>query len=211
MPEPMEKTSLDPKNLPGNSFSEKEKKGPGKVIQGQAITRKKSFGRRMADLLIGENVGDVKTYILEDVLVPTIKATISDIIGGGVDMLLFPGQSRSRRFGSRSNIGYTSYTPYNSLNNRNLQPTPYQNRTVPRYGVDEIILGTRGEADDVLAAMSDYMRDYGMVAVADLYEMVGHPIVFTDNNWGWTDLRSSSVRKIPEGYLLVLPRPMGLK
>lgn len=208
MAEVMEKTSLDPKNLPGNSFSEKEKKGPGKVIQGQAITRKKSFGRRMADLFIGENVGDVKTYILEDVLVPTIKATISDIIGGGVDMLLFPGQSRGRRSVSRSNI---NYTPYNSLNNRGAQPTSYQDRVAPRYGVDEIILGTRGEADDVLAAMSDYMHDYGMVAVADLYEMVGHPIVFTDNNWGWSDLRSASVRKIPEGYLLVLPRPMSLK
>lgn len=208
MPEAMEKTSLDPKNLPGNSFAEKEKKGPGKVIQGQVITRKKSFGRRMADLFIGENIGDVKTYILEDVLVPTIKATISDIISGGLDMLLFPGQSRGRRSSSRSNI---NYTPYNSLNNRGVPPTSYQNRTSPRYGVDEIILGTRGEADDVLAAMSDYMRDYGMVAVADLYEMVGHPIVFTDNNWGWTDLRSASVRKIPEGYLLVLPRPMSLK
>lgn len=207
MAEVMEKTSLDPKNLPGNSFSEKEKKGPGKVIQGQVITRKKSFGRRMADLFIGENVGDVKTYILEDVLVPTIKATISDIIGGGVDMLLFPGQSRGRR-STRSN---SSYIPYNSLNNRNAQTTSYQNRAAPRYGVDEIILGTRVEADDVLAAMSDYMHDYGMVAVADLYEMVGHPIVFTDNNWGWSDLRSASVRKIPEGYLLVLPRPMSLK
>jgi hypothetical protein len=50
--------------------------------------------------------------------------------------------------------------------------------------------------------------DYGQASISDLYELVGITANFTDNKWGWTDLRSSSVSRARDGYLLNLPRPI---
>ena len=52
-----------------------------KVVSGTATKKKKSLGRRLFDIFIDEDVGDVKTYLVYDVLVPAIKENIADMLG----------------------------------------------------------------------------------------------------------------------------------
>ena len=58
--------------------------------------------------------------------------------------------------------------------------------------------------------MADLCETYGQVTVADLYDLVGISGSFTDNNYGWTDMREASVRRVRDGYILSLPRPRQL-
>lgn len=209
----MAKSTLDMGALPSNSNTVKEtvqRPKPQKVVAA-ATAKKPGVGRKLADAFLGEEIKDVKSYILQDVVVPTIKNTIIDVVCGGVEMLLL-GRTSGRRPGTR---GYSqpsgSYVSYSGYYNNSNQASQAQ-KTMNRYGVDELIFRTHQEASDVLAAMFDYMKDYdGMISVADLYEMVGRPSAFTDNSWGWTDLGGASVRRVRDGYLLVLPRVVSLR
>lgn len=76
---------------------------------------------------------------------------------------------------------------------------------MPAY--DDILFPTRAEATDALDQMIAIIAQYDVVTVADLFESVGVTGEFTDENWGWTDLRGADVQRINEGYVLDLPRP----
>lgn len=203
-------------DFPGNSISNPEHSDERppvkKITSGRVLTKKKSFGRKLADTFIGEEVMDVKTYIIQDVLVPAIKDTISDVVTGGIDMLLF-GERRGKR--GQQGSSYTSYSSYygggGSRRAVKASSNGPQTARSSRYAIEDIILESRGEAEEVLGNMIDTIKDYGMVSVADLYDMVGIPGAFTDNAWGWFDLGNATVRRVREGYLLVFPRVQSLK
>lgn len=56
--------------------------------------------------------------------------------------------------------------------------------------------------------MQDLIDTYGMVSVADLYDLVGINGSYTDNKYGWTHLRSADVQRVRDGYLLKLPKAL---
>lgn len=205
------RSSIDIGDLPSNSIngrSEPQRPKFSKVAKGKVVTKKRGAGRMFADAFLGDDIMDVKTYLIQEVLVPTIKNTIVDVVGGGIEMLLL-GRSGGRRYVNNSRPGQ-SYVSYNSCTNNRTGNMSY-NRTTNRYGVDDIIFETRGDAEATLDAMFDAIKDYGGIAVAELYDMLDRPCVHTDYNWGWKDLGSASVRRVPNGYLLVLPKAISLK
>ena len=77
-------------------------------MHGTVKTRKKSQVRKFTDVFISEDVSNVKSYILMDVLVPTIKKAISDIVKDGIDMLLGTGGPSSRTTNA-SKVSYRNY------------------------------------------------------------------------------------------------------
>lgn len=170
-------------------------------------TKKKSEVKKFADIFVAEDVTSVKNYIINDVLIPAAKKAISDIVTNGIDMLLYgeaKGRSRDRdRNGSR--VSYTKYYERGRESERD-----YDRRTTRRsvYDYDDIILDTRGEAEEVLNRMDDLIDAYGMVSVADLYDLVGISGNYTDNKYGWTNLRNATVQRVREGYLLKLPKAL---
>ena len=148
-----------------------------------------------------EDVQDVKSYILIDVLVPMIKDAALDII-----KTLFYGEAgRGKRGSAASKVSYRSYE---KENDRRRDYGSSVTRT--GYNYDDIILDSRGEAEDVLSRMDELIVTYGLVSVADLYDLVGIPGKYTDNKYGWTDIRSASVVRAREGYLIKLPKALPL-
>lgn len=78
---------------------------------------------------------------------------------------------------------------------------------------EEIIIETLGEAEDVLSYVSDIFENYGLVSVADLYDLCGVPSNYEDNKIGWKDSYSVSkmyILKTKYGYQLKLPKPVEL-
>ena len=75
------------------------------------------------------------------------------------------------------------------------------------FDFDEIILDKRVEAEEVIDQMFLLLEKYDMVTVADLYDLVGIASNYTDEKWGWTDLRGAGASRVSGGYLLELPRP----
>ena len=74
----------------------------------------------------------------------------------------------------------------------------------------DIILATRVEAEEVIDKLFSLVSQYEQATVGDLYEMLGVERSFTDEKWGWDDLRGAGVSRISSGYLLDLPRPIPL-
>lgn len=173
-----------------------------KVVKGTVKTKKKSGLHKFTDVFISEDAANVKSYIFMDVLVPAIKKAISDIITDGIDMILYGGNGRGKR---NSGPSYSSYVSYSTRkDNRNIG----DNRTRTGYSYNDIILETRGEAEEVLSRMDELIESYGIVSVADLYDLVGITGNYTDNKYGWTNIRNAETVRVRDGYMLKLPKAL---
>jgi hypothetical protein len=183
-----------------NSHKTREKRVE-KVVKGNVRSKKKTEIQKLADVFISEDVANVKSYIIFDVLIPAAKRVISDT----VDTLLYGESGRK----GKSNSSKASYERYYDRSNSNRTNTP-KTRSRSTYDYDEIVLDNRGEAEEVLSRMVDLVETYGLVSVADLYDLCGMSCNYTDNNYGWTDIRSANVVRVRDGYLIKLPRALPL-
>lgn len=181
-----------------------ENKKVEKVIHGGVKSKKKSEIRKLADIFISEDVASVKSYIIMDVLVPAMKKAISDIVTSGTDMILYGETGHSRKNSKASKVSYRDY--YNRKDDDRSPSGHSRGRT--GYDYDDIILDNRGEAEEVLSRMDELIDTYGIVSVADFYDLVGVTGKYTDNNYGWTDIRSAKVMPVRDGYLIKLPRAL---
>lgn len=218
----MAETKLE-EMYPGNQkfTPSTQAKSPAKVIptvklEGSVSVRKKSVGRRLVDAFVGPDVVDVRSFIVNDVLIPATKNIVVDILDGfrdSIERALF-GTSRGRlnqqNYGRPVNSSIVSYTPYwNGANNNAQKPTTvsYVGRNAPK----DLIFTNNAEAAAVLNNLCDLIDTYGAVSVSNLNEMLGLPQTYTDTDWGWTNLSAACVRAVRGGYLLDLPKTMPLK
>lgn len=180
---------------------EEPKKKVEKIISGTAKSKKKNEIRKFADAFISEDISSVKSYIVLDVFVPAMKKAISDVVTNGIDMILYGETGHTKKSGA-SKISYSKY--YDRVNDR---PS---SRTRNGYSYDDIVLDDRGEAEEVLSRMDELIDNYGLVSVADLYDLVGITGSYTDNKYGWTNIRSAHTVRTNDGYLLKLPKALPL-
>lgn len=211
-------------NFPSNSRearaqSEPDKETPKKVIRlvdSKVVRRKKSLGTRFLESFSGSDGKSVLEYVLFDVLAPAAKDMIVDAVTEGTRRAFFGDSGSSNRRGGgyrpgSSNRGHVSYNQYSSQSSGNSyrreeNRPPIGRRARGSHDIQEIILTSRREADDVVEAMNDWVERYQAISVGELYEMVGLDFNHVDAKWGWTDLRDASVTRVSEGYLLNLPR-----
>lgn len=196
-------------NYQSNSHKSRETKSAQpeknieKVITGEAIQRKKSAGSKFKDVFTGEDARSVGSYILFDVFVPALKSMLADATSQGVERILFGDNRRTNSSGGRQ--GYTSYNKmYSSKPNNAPRELSRTARATHNFG--EVILSSRGEAEEVLDRLTALIDTYSVATVSDLYDLVGITGNFTDDKWGWYDLRGSHISRIREGYLINLPQ-----
>lgn len=178
----------------------KEDKKIEKVATGKVKTKKKSGANKFSDVFVTEDISSVKDYILYEVLLPAAKKTLSEIVSNGIDMLLY-GETKSK---SKSRGNKVSYSKY--YDDREDDYRRSSRRRAVGYDYEDVILESRREAEEVLNRMEDLIDSYGVVSVADLYDLVGISGKYTDNKYGWTNLRDADIERTRDGYLLVFPR-----
>lgn len=208
------------KEFPANNYISKKqevetdenggRKKAEKVVTAGVVTRKPSPFKRFKEAFFGEDIGSVGDYILYDVLIPAIRDTLEDMVNNGLHMLL-TGDSRGRRREGRSTyVSYNSYSRGRSIESRDRdRDRGYRSRR--SNDIQDIICQDRGEAEQVLDELLDYVDRYGQATVADLYDLVGITTSITDNNWGWENLNTARVDRVSGGYLLNLPKPISLR
>lgn len=210
--------------FPANSHSSKivtqpttreavEEKKVEKVVTGTVIQRKTPLSKKFMSTFFGGDAKGVIGYVFQEVLLPAAKDTITDVVSQGIERMVY-GESRStsRRTGHRPS-GYAGYTSYNRYSGpAAARPDPRQKpgpsqKARANHDFGEIILPTRAEATDVIDSCFDLIAKYEVVTVADVWTLCGATPQFTDENWGWTDIRGFGVTRITNGYLLDLPKP----
>jgi len=203
----------DPKKL---AQAAKDEKVVEQVVEAAAVSRrKKPLGSRIRANFGGQDGKTVVSYVIMDVLRPGFKAIVYDAGQEALSRAMF-GESRPPgRKGSGaaapSRFSYDSVTRPAATQRRE-DPRPQLSkhaRTV--HDFDEILFEKRIDGLEVLDQMNEMISKYEEVSVADLYGMVGQKAHFTDNKWGWYDLRGSDVIRTRSGvYLLDIPKPVAL-
>lgn len=205
--------------FPSNSkkvvAKKEESKVVDKVIKGKVVTRKKGIGKRFTETFLGEDVKGVGSYIVYDILIPAAKDTLEDLVKGSIEVLLrgeSRGTSRVKRDKGKSYVSYSSYykSDRDDRDRRDRDRREPSSRNRSRHKFDDIILESRGEAEEVLDLLVDHIEQYDMVTVSDLYGMVGIDPNFTDEKYGWTNLSSATVSRVRDGYLIDLPKTVQL-
>lgn len=181
-----------------NRNAPEEKKKVQKVVKGTVKTKKKNSISKLTDVFVSEDIHTVGHFIFTDVVVPTVKKVIVDIITEGANMFFFGDRGRGGRSSSNS-----SYISYRSYSDRRDAPT---DRVRTGYSHEDIILESRGEAEEVLIRMDELIDTYGTASVADLYDLVGKSCHYTDHKYGWTNLRNAEPVRVRDGYMLKLPK-----
>lgn len=180
-----------------------------KVVKSSAKTKQNTV-RKFADIFISEDVKNVKSYIFMDVLVPSIKKAIYDIVTTGIDKILYGGAARSNNGNNGIKVSYRNY--YDQRNSPS-GPSPRNSDNQPvknGFAYEDIIFNTRGEAEAAKQQMQDTIARYGVVTVADMYDMADLPAPFTSQKYGWMDISNSEIKRELSGYILKLPRAVPL-
>lgn len=203
---------------PDNTFASKsEKKEENRIpekkeivspVQGNVRTKKRSEFRKFIDSFIAEDFSTLKTYAVRDVVIPTAKKAISDIISNGIDIILYGEGGRNRRSSGQNRVSYRDFYVEGGRPNR---PDRSERRgQVADY--DDIIFDSRADADAVLDQMIEIVSSYGKISVADMYD-IAHVSTnnFSLNNYGWYDLSGCRSVRERDGYVLRLPRPVAFR
>lgn len=188
----------------------RQKQAP--VVEGTVIKRRKGFLRSARDFFKSEEFGAIGGYLVYDVALPAMRNLIFDIINNGSERVLYGVTGAAPRRVQDRGPGHMNYVNYSRRggpdrvqDRRSL--TPSARRT---HDFGEIVLSSRVEADEVISALASLIDRYGQASVLDLYELVNIEPSFTDDKWGWTQMRTAAILPVRGGYLLDLPRPEAL-
>ena len=80
-----------------------------------------------------------------------------------------------------------------------------------RKNVDNILFDSRETAENVLEASKEIINKYGVVTVADMYDLAGLDAPYTGQKYGWVDLKEAKIIRVRQGYELVLPEIAPIK
>lgn len=200
---------------------EEERPKLGGTIQGGVSVKRKTPGQRFRDIFIDErDFGAIGDSILRDVVKPALLEMIFTAGRDALSMFLF-GDTRASRTGGLRSVGgivrdYTSYSSNSISRPRDRDRVDiYRPEDSVRY--NNLVFEIRGDAENILFNMRDYINTYDDIQIVKLYELVREqtgiqiPMTAQDAKFGWSDLTNACVRQVRGGYLLELPNPIVLE
>lgn len=185
---------------------------------------KKSLLSRLITGLVGpDGASNIGGYISEEIVKPAIKNIVVDTamsginiavdaITSGINMAVYGDRGVPNRGPRYGNHHYRPNTNYgNAYSSR---PTPTAERTYgrepiaeprranvgsssSRYGVEEYSITQRHDAAHVLTSLTEFADRFGMVSVADYYDLIKVESNYTDNNYGWKHDAITAARIVP--------------
>ena len=182
------------------------------------VTRKKSS--KFAELFLKEDIQSVQKYVREDVIFPAIKDAILNAVTSGLSMIFF-GEVRDKRDRNRSRASHVSYSRYyddRDYDRRDRDRDRDDDRR-KRYDYEDITFDNRGDAIEVINSLIDMINEYKIVSIHDYYDILPEELLdeldihpeFTDEKYGWTDLRSIHEERAFGGkWRIKMPRAIPL-
>lgn len=215
-------------DYPSAAIGEKKETRPATRPKSK-VRHKKSIWKSVGDRFISEDVDEVGTSILDDILVPALRDLINDILHGAIDMTFGGGSYRGsygRRGRSRSHISYDRMYDDRRYSSRRRRDDDYDDRDrrsrkrLP--DCSEFIFDPRDfdrpsdakcAAEDLLDDMADRIEEFGQVDMAWFLDQIGEDAegLWNAEDWGWTNLSGVRVRgSNRNGWYIDLPKPKEL-
>ena len=185
----------DPKNV---------KKLEPIVKKGNVVKKRRTVMDKFKESFLGEseNLGD---YMIYDILIPAFRDTVSDLGFGLIERLVGGGRSRPGR-GSFVRDRGRSYVSYNSRDRGRDDRRDLDRETRSRHDFDRVVFTHKWEAEDVLAHLVEMVVEYGEATVRSFYELSNIESEYTDDRYGWTNLRDAYVTRTRNGFIIVFPQ-----
>lgn len=170
--------------------------------------RKKGIGAKFKETFAGDSAESVGQYVIFDIIIPRVKDLLFETFTGGLERSLFGTSTRASR-GRRSSL--VDKTDYRGISSGNRERERSERDISPRgratHNFEEILIPTRGEAEQVLDTLMALVDQYDSATVADLYSSVGISTDHTDLKFGWTNLDEARIEPARGGgYILEMPR-----
>lgn len=162
--------------------------------------KKKSEVQKLANMFISDDASNLKSLLLTDVIIPRITQLVCDGVQYACDVIF-----KGRRDGGSNRSYGTSYTSYSSFSSNRNTRYAGESTTMNRFDHDDILFRTSSDADAVLTQMEECIDKYGLVTVADMYDMARLRPPHTGNKFGWMSLRSAEIRRVGGGWIIKLP------
>lgn len=196
-----------------NSIKSRTKKAeitveqPKKEIKKIASAKPKKKSK--LENFFGNDLKTIIDYIGKEVIIPAAKKMLVDAGCDAISMLFYGDTSHSAKrptnYGYGSGVG-VNYTRFSSTRGESIRPTARYSNVV----CDDIILQSKDEANMVIDSLCEVIETYGWVSVADMHEMVGMPVGYTEHKYGWNSLRTADIIAVREGYMIRFPAPRPL-
>ena len=191
-----------------------ERKKAEKVIDGSAKVRKRTKSQKLVETFLPDDMYDIRTYVIQDVIAPIIKNSLYDMAIGWLSAIF--GRSASPSRGS-SRPSYRDY--YDERERRRerdySRSSRYSQNDQPRrrtFDYETIVFDTYTEADKVLERMRDQLATYGNVSILEYFDFAGLSCDYTAKDYGWEDLRRAKVVWDRDGWVIDgLGRPIPIK
>lgn len=181
---------IDETEYPSNRKYSKSETTP------QVIVKEPSKGKKLVSTFFQGDFKTVGSYLLQDILLPTIKDTFAEALHSTIDILINGESGRGR---SSSKVDRVSY---------NKSKSRTEVYATPMNALKDVIFTDPSEAEGVLDNLCEIIDREGSVSVAEYYEACGQSSNFTDNKRGWESLSSARVKRINGGYIISLPKPI---
>lgn len=194
---------------------------PAKKSEGGITFRKRSGIEKAANSFIKQDMGVIKTHVVKDVFMPTLRNMLYDIGRDVLSMILFGNtdgfrESRDRRplFGS-SNIDYRPYS--SSYGRREKERERYRSPYEEGYDLEEdAMLETRGQAEEFKYELEAVLDNYKVISIADYKDILNDmfPDIHlrirpSDKDYGWSTLARVNIERTRDGRWLVrMPKAM---
>lgn len=167
--------------------------------------RNKTFLEKLLSSFMYGSFDDMKRYIIDDVIIPSITDGLYNIAISTVETIFgrSGGSSRIKKPSTRSKVSYGEY--YEREVNR-------PKRGVESYGsgfdFSNVTFDTRPQAEKVLKQMDELIYNGYYVSVKDFCTLSKVEWNYPYDNYGWTDLSSAEVVRTLSGYYIItLPKP----
>jgi hypothetical protein len=212
-------------NYSGNGEKPKEATPPTDrkpvrvIVDANLVQNKKPLGRKIAEVFGGESMRSVGEHVVTDVLLPQFKEMLLDTVIVGAKRAILGGDravSNSRARDTKYGTGNANYNQmYVSPNRGYGTSAPSQQRAaeMDSRGPNDFrdyLFPSRGQAEEIVDNLISVLDQYGTVSVHELKAMIGKTGEFTDQKWGWKNLREAGVSRDRDGYRLDLPKLVSL-
>lgn len=192
-----------------NKNDETSDKKVEKVVTGSVSTKKKNGVNKFSDVFLAEDWASVGSYILKDIIIPTIQNSIVDIVKNGIEMAVYGETRRDRGRSSGPKISYSGYYDRPNISGRRDRDISTARSS---FSFDQIEYREYSDADEVLTRIDELISVYEFATVADLYDLSGVTPPFTANNYGWYDIHTAKIVRLRGGgYIIEMPKAQPIR
>lgn len=189
-----------------------------KVVTGEVVVQRKTFGRKAKEAVVAADFKSVGGYLIWDVLVPAVKNVIVDTATKGIERAIYGDRairSRDSSISSRGRVQYPYHQHSDPINRRGERGViDARAREIGRGSSTDnepYIFSSRDDAERILDEMTEIIERHGYVTVATLKELMGFLSTPVDWTWGWDTVIGVKSRQVREGYLIDFPSPKAIR